>query len=105
MIVYLQYLLVISSVPAFVAAFRYSKLHAATKLHSTATGHDHHQHRPCAILFDCDGVIVETEELHRLAFNEAFQHFQLQLPNKEKVTWDAAFCKFLLIHLRIKTPE
>jgi hypothetical protein len=22
-----------------------------------------------ALLFDCDGVIVETEELHRLAYN------------------------------------
>ncbi len=23
-----------------------------------------------AVLFDCDGVIVETEELHRLAYNK-----------------------------------
>lgn len=27
----------------------------------------------CALIFDCDGVIVETEELHRLAYNGAFQ--------------------------------
>jgi hypothetical protein len=26
-----------------------------------------------ALIFDCDGVIVETEELHRLAYNGSFQ--------------------------------
>ena len=30
-----------------------------------------------ALLFDCDGVILETEELHRLAYNAAFAEFQL----------------------------
>jgi HAD superfamily hydrolase (TIGR01509 family) len=28
-----------------------------------------------ALIFDCDGVIVETEELHRLAYNAAFAAF------------------------------
>lgn len=28
-----------------------------------------------ALLFDCDGVIAETEELHRLAYNETFAEF------------------------------
>ncbi|KAG2487829.1 hypothetical protein HYH03_013546 [Edaphochlamys debaryana] len=28
-----------------------------------------------ALLFDCDGVIVETEELHRKAYNAAFEAF------------------------------
>lgn len=28
-----------------------------------------------ALLFDCDGVILETEELHRLAYNAAFKEF------------------------------
>jgi hypothetical protein len=32
-----------------------------------------------AILFDCDGVILETEELHRVAYNEAFQEFDLTI--------------------------
>ena len=31
-----------------------------------------------ALLFDCDGVIIETEELHRLAYNAAFKHTSLQ---------------------------
>ena len=26
-----------------------------------------------ALLFDCDGVIVETEEMHRLAYNASFK--------------------------------
>jgi beta-phosphoglucomutase-like phosphatase (HAD superfamily) len=32
-----------------------------------------------AILFDCDGVIVETEELHRLAYNKSFVDSGLQI--------------------------
>ncbi len=31
-----------------------------------------------ALIFDCDGVIVETEELHRLAYNAAFQRYDVQ---------------------------
>ena len=30
-----------------------------------------------ALIFDCDGVIVETEELHRRAYNAAFEAFGL----------------------------
>lgn len=29
-----------------------------------------------AVLFDCDGVIVETEELHRIAYNQVFAEFE-----------------------------
>jgi HAD superfamily hydrolase (TIGR01509 family) len=32
-----------------------------------------------ALLFDCDGVILETEELHRLAYNEAFKAADLTI--------------------------
>jgi hypothetical protein len=39
-----------------------------------------------ALLFDCDGVILETEELHRLAYNEAFRQFRLTI-DKEPVVW------------------
>jgi hypothetical protein len=39
-----------------------------------------------ALLFDCDGVILETEELHRLAYNAAFQEFGLTI-NGEPVNW------------------
>jgi HAD superfamily hydrolase (TIGR01509 family) len=30
-----------------------------------------------AVIFDMDGVLAETEEVHRLAFNEAFAKFEL----------------------------
>ena len=30
-----------------------------------------------ALLFDCDGVIILTEELHRLAYNEAWKRNEL----------------------------
>ncbi|KAJ1438393.1 HAD-like domain-containing protein, partial [Ochromonadaceae sp. CCMP2298] len=43
-----------------------------------------------ALLFDCDGVIVETEELHRLAYNAAFDAFQLRLGDAP-VVWDVEY--------------
>jgi hypothetical protein len=42
-----------------------------------------------ALLFDCDGVILETEELHRLAYNEAFRKFDLTLDG-EPVVWSVS---------------
>jgi phosphoglycolate phosphatase-like HAD superfamily hydrolase len=39
-----------------------------------------------ALLFDCDGVILETEELHRLAYNKAFQEFGLTIDGL-RVEW------------------
>jgi hypothetical protein len=42
-----------------------------------------------ALLFDCDGVILETEELHRLAYNEAFRYFNLTIDNIP-VTWSVS---------------
>jgi hypothetical protein len=39
-----------------------------------------------ALLFDCDGVILETEEYHRLAYNEAFRKFQLTIDG-QPVEW------------------
>lgn len=43
-----------------------------------------------ALLFDCDGVIVETEELHRLAYNKSFDHFQLKIDGTP-VDWSVAY--------------
>lgn len=43
------------------------------------------------ILFDCDGVIVETEELHRIAYNKAFASRGLKLPSGENVEWGTKF--------------
>lgn len=39
-----------------------------------------------ALLFDCDGVLVETEELHRVAYNKAFAEFELEIGGKP-VEW------------------
>lgn len=39
-----------------------------------------------ALLFDCDGVLVETEDLHRLAYNSAFENYGL-LINGKRVEW------------------
>eukprot|EP00472_Partenskyella_glossopodia_P008825 CAMPEP_0197525290 /NCGR_PEP_ID=MMETSP1318-20131121/10736_1 /TAXON_ID=552666 /ORGANISM="Partenskyella glossopodia, Strain RCC365" /LENGTH=335 /DNA_ID=CAMNT_0043078499 /DNA_START=28 /DNA_END=1035 /DNA_ORIENTATION=+ len=39
-----------------------------------------------ALLFDCDGVIVLTEELHRLAYNAAFQQYKCEIDGKA-VDW------------------
>jgi len=40
-----------------------------------------------ALLFDCDGVLVETEELHRLAYNASFEHFGLQVESGKQMEW------------------
>lgn len=49
-----------------------------------------------ALLFDCDGVIVETEELHRNAYNLAFERFGLTLPSTgDKVVWDIPYYDIL----------
>lgn len=47
-----------------------------------------------ALLFDCDGVIIETEELHRLAYNAAFKEFNLHIGN-EAVEWSVAYYDIL----------
>eukprot|EP00980_Cylindrotheca_fusiformis_P010402 scaffold2311_cov107-Cylindrotheca_fusiformis.AAC.3 len=43
-----------------------------------------------ALLFDCDGVILETEELHRLAYNEAFRAADLKVDG-EPVEWSVEY--------------
>jgi len=47
-----------------------------------------------ALIFDCDGVIVETEELHRLAYNEAFKHFGLTVAGAP-VVWSVEYYDLL----------
>ena len=49
---------------------------------------------PYALLFDCDGVIIETEELHRLAYNAAFKEFNLLIEN-EPVEWTVEYYDIL----------
>merc|ERR1712054_70209 len=43
-----------------------------------------------ALLFDCDGVIVETEELHRLAYNKSFEALNCMI-NGVPVEWTVAY--------------
>ena len=43
-----------------------------------------------ALLFDCDGVIVLTEELHRLAYNGAFQDYNLKI-GETPVDWNVEY--------------
>ena len=36
-----------------------------------------------ALVFDCDGVILESEHLHRQAYNDAFAHFNVRCASSE----------------------
>jgi len=46
-----------------------------------------------ALIFDCDGVILESENLHRQAYNDAFAHFGVRCPpaSADTLYWDEAF--------------
>ena len=73
------------SVDGFVAMSRPTRHAAHTSALSAAAGES-----PYALLFDCDGVIIETEELHRLAYNAAFKEFNLQIGG-EPVEWSVPY--------------
>jgi phosphoglycolate phosphatase-like HAD superfamily hydrolase len=47
-----------------------------------------------ALIFDCDGVIIETEELHRLAYNAAFKAAGLEIEG-EAVEWSVEYYDIL----------
>ena len=49
-----------------------------------------------ALIFDCDGVIIETEELHRLAYNAAFQQAGVEV-NGEPVVWSTEYYDVLQV--------
>ncbi|GMI86588.1 hypothetical protein like AT4G39970 [Hibiscus trionum] len=45
-----------------------------------------------ALIFDCDGVILESEHLHRQAYNDAFAHFNVRCPpSSQPLNWDLQF--------------
>ncbi|KAL0038336.1 hypothetical protein WJX77_002440 [Trebouxia sp. C0004] len=45
-----------------------------------------------ALILDCDGVIVESEDLHREAYNAAFAHFKACIGGKQDViAWSEEF--------------
>ena len=54
---------------------------------TTRAGHGNSKNQKFALLFDCDGVLVETEELHRLAYNKSFEHFGLQIETGTQMEW------------------
>lgn len=47
-----------------------------------------------ALLFDCDGVIVDTEQLHRRAYCAAFEAFDLKIDGVP-VVWDVPYYDIL----------
>ena len=61
--------------------------HAASALAASSSSAES---SPYALLFDCDGVIIETEELHRLAYNAAFEEFNLRIDDAP-VEWSVAY--------------
>ncbi|KAL8133990.1 haloacid dehalogenase-like hydrolase domain-containing protein At4g39970 [Apium graveolens] len=45
-----------------------------------------------ALIFDCDGVILESEHLHRQAYNDAFSHFNVVVPpSSQPLNWSLEF--------------
>ncbi|KAL3621855.1 hypothetical protein CASFOL_034341 [Castilleja foliolosa] len=47
-----------------------------------------------ALIFDCDGVILESEHLHRQAYNDAFEHFNVRCPSSsssQSLNWSEEF--------------
>ncbi|KAI3952385.1 hypothetical protein MKX01_005252 [Papaver californicum] len=46
-----------------------------------------------ALIFDCDGVILESEHLHRQAYNDAFAHFNVKCSASDikPLNWDSDF--------------
>ncbi|CAL9101507.1 unnamed protein product [Musa textilis] len=46
-----------------------------------------------ALIFDCDGVILESEHLHRQAYNDAFEHFAVRCPpsSSQPLYWGSEF--------------
>ena len=57
-----------------------------------------------ALLFDCDGVLVETEELHRVAYNMAFDEFGLEIDGSP-VVWSEDYYAFLAATVGGGRPE
>lgn len=60
------------------------------RLSSTTTTQSFAAKVDFALLFDCDGVILETEELHRLAYNAAFKAADLTIDG-EPVEWTVKY--------------
>ncbi|XP_047324158.1 haloacid dehalogenase-like hydrolase domain-containing protein At4g39970 [Impatiens glandulifera] len=46
-----------------------------------------------ALVFDCDGVILDSEQFHRQAYNDAFSHFNVRSPSSssQPLNWSLEF--------------
>jgi hypothetical protein len=77
-------LLALSQVDAFV-----SRIISQAAISSLSASNYEH-----ALLFDCDGVILETEEFHRIAYNKAFEEFSLTIDG-EAVVWSVPYYDIL----------
>ncbi|GFY80244.1 hypothetical protein Acr_01g0000530 [Actinidia rufa] len=46
-----------------------------------------------ALIFDCDSFILESENLHRQAYNDAFSHFNIRCPSSssQPLNWGSDF--------------
>lgn len=65
--------------------------------HSVATAASNGTQYIKALIFDCDGVIVESEDIHRQAYNAAFKHFQVCCPDDKDglLIWSDAYYQIL----------
>ena len=73
---------------------RAAKNKNTTTVLTTASG-SNSKNQKFALLFDCDGVLVETEELHRLAYNKSFEHFGLQIESGTQMEWVPSYYDIL----------
>ena len=49
-----------------------------------------------ALIFDCDGVIVESEDIHRRAYNAAFEKFNVVCPGESAtIDWTVEYYDML----------
>ncbi|KAK9818786.1 hypothetical protein WJX74_008854 [Apatococcus lobatus] len=49
-----------------------------------------------ALIFDCDGVILESEGLHRIGYNDSFGHFSARHEGKEDIIdWNVKYYDML----------
>ena len=66
-----------------------------SRLNSNSPGRESVQCRAGleALVFDCDGVILESEDLHRRAYNAAFEEFRVRCnqQSEEPLVWTPEF--------------
>lgn len=89
--------------PSIVTTTRTS---ARTRAFLSTTRLDVSKKKDCefALLFDCDGVILETEELHRLAYNAAFKEFDLTIAG-QPVEWSVCLTCRCLVECHTETGQ